>query len=154
MDDNGGSKVTGIKQIVNLKRFLQKWQNVTLGPREGGSPRSGQVHHGIPPAVTRRLRNTPNYVYAESDEDSCQSPDPPVDVPRGYLAVYVVPELRRFIIPTSYLSDPLFKVLLQKAEEEFGFDHSGGLTIPCEIETFKYLLQCMENKRKDQGDQH
>ncbi|KAH6779182.1 SAUR-like auxin-responsive protein family [Perilla frutescens var. hirtella] len=144
MDDNGGNKVTGIKQIVNLKRFLQKWQNVTLGPR--------QVHHGIPPAVTRRLR-TPN-VYAESDEDSCQSPDPPVDVPKGYLAVYVVPELRRFIIPTSYLSDPLFKVLLQKAEEEFGFDHSGGLTIPCEIETFKYLLQCMENKRKDQGDHH
>ena len=29
--------------------------------------------------------------------------------------------------------------------EEFGFDQSGGLTIPCEIETFKYLLNCIEN---------
>ncbi|KAL0426749.1 UNVERIFIED_CONTAM: Auxin-induced protein 15A [Sesamum latifolium] len=77
----------------------------------------------------------------------------PSDVPRGYLAVYVGPELRRFIIPTSYLSDPLFKVLLEKVEEEFGFDHSGGLTIPCDIETFKYLLQCMENHRKEQADQ-
>ncbi|XP_057767731.1 auxin-induced protein 10A5-like [Salvia miltiorrhiza] len=150
MDDNGGSKVTGIRQIVNLKRFLQKWQNATIGSKEGCSPRSGEMHRGISPAVTRRLRTS--NVYTESDEDSCQSPDPPVDVPRGSLAVYVVPELRRFIIPTSYLSDPLFKVLLEKAEEEFGFDQSGGLTIPCEIETFKYLLQCMENHRKDQDD--
>lgn len=148
MEENEGSKVTGIKQIVNLKRFLQKWHNVTLSHKD--NPRSGDVHHGIAPAVSRRLMNS--NVYSESDEDSCHSPDPPVDVPRGYLAVYVVPELRRFIIPTSYLSDPLFKVLLQKTEEEFGFDHSGGLTIPCEIETFKYLLQCMENNRKDHGD--
>ncbi|KAH1249079.1 hypothetical protein GmHk_05G012529 [Glycine max] len=29
-----------------------------------------------------------------------------------------------------------FMVLLEKAAEEFGFDQSGGLTIPCEIETF------------------
>ncbi|KAK4753215.1 hypothetical protein SAY87_022013 [Trapa incisa] len=36
-------------------------------------------------------------------------------------------------------------VLLKKAEEEFGFDHTGGLTIPCEIKTFKYLFKCMEN---------
>lgn len=150
MDDNEGNKVTGIRQIVNLKRFLQRWQNVTLGHKDSITPRSGEVPHGISPAVSRRLRTS--NVYAESDEDTCHSPDPPVDVPRGYLAVYVVPELRRFIIPTSYLSDPLFKLLLQKAEEEFGFDHSGGLTIPCEIETFKYLLQCMENNRKDQGD--
>lgn len=154
MDENGGSKVTGIRQIVNLKRFLQKWQNATLGPKEGCSPRSGQVHHhGISPAVSRRLRTSSN-VYSESDDDVSHSPDHPIDVPRGYLAVYVVPELRRFIIPTSYLSDPLFKVLLEKAEEEFGFDHSGGLTIPCEIETFKYLLQCMENHRKDQHDKN
>ncbi|KAL1547862.1 auxin-responsive protein SAUR50-like [Salvia divinorum] len=147
MDDDGESKATGIGQIVNLKKFLQKWQAATIGSKGGCSP---PTHHGIPPAVTRRLRTSNS--YAESDDDGCQSPDPPVDVPRGYLAVYVGPELRRFIIPTSYLRDPLFKVLLDKAEEEFGFDHSGGLTIPCEIETFKYLLQCMENHRKDQDD--
>ncbi|RZB56847.1 Auxin-induced protein 15A [Glycine soja] len=51
--------------------------------------------------------------------------------------------LRRFIIPTSYLSHTLFKVLLEKVAEEFGFDQSGGLIIPCEIETFKCLLNCI-----------
>ncbi|KAK4756732.1 hypothetical protein SAY87_006859 [Trapa incisa] len=69
---------------------------------------------------------------------------PPPDVPKGYLAVYVGEELRRFVILT-YLSHLLFKVVLEKAEEEFGFDHTGGLTTPCEIETLKYLLKCMEN---------
>lgn len=143
MDDNGGSK---IRHIVNLKGFLRKWQNVTLGPKEGNSPRSEDIPGGISPAVSRRLINSA--IHCDSDEENCQSPDPPLDVPKGYLAVYVVPERRRFIIPTSYLSDPLFKVLLEKAEEEFGFDHCGGLTIPCEIETFKYLLQCIEKNHK------
>ncbi|XP_075512442.1 auxin-responsive protein SAUR21-like [Primulina tabacum] len=149
--DNGGSnKVTGIRQIVRLKGFLQKWQYVTLGPKDQHmNPPSNQVYGGgISPAITRRLMGS--NVCCESDEDSCNSPEPPPDVPKGYLAVYVGLELRRFIIPTSYLGDPLFKVLLEKVEEEFGFDHSGGLTIPCEIETFKYLLQCMENHRKEQ----
>ncbi|KAG8373868.1 hypothetical protein BUALT_Bualt11G0070100 [Buddleja alternifolia] len=146
MDENGGTKITGIKQIVKLKGFLQKWQNVTLGPK---SPQCDQLCGGISPEICRRLRSA--NAYCESDEDSCcHSPEPPHGVPKGYLAVYVGPELRRFIIPTSYLSDPLFKVLLEKVEEEFGFDHSGGLTIPCEIETFKYLLQCMENHRKEE----
>ncbi|CAK9159248.1 unnamed protein product [Ilex paraguariensis] len=148
MEDNGGSKLNGIRQIVRLKEILQKWQNVTIGSPKGNNLDTNQPHGGISPAISRRLRSA--NPYCDSDEDGCQSPEPPHDVPKGYLAVYVGPELRRFIIPTTYLSDPLFKVLLEKAEEEFGFDHSGGLTIPCEIETFKYLLKCMENHQKDQ----
>ncbi|XP_057966858.1 protein SMALL AUXIN UP-REGULATED RNA 51 isoform X2 [Malania oleifera] len=145
MDENGGGKLTGIRQIVRLKEILQKWQSVTLSSK--GSNVSNQPHDGISPAIKQRLRY-PSHT-CDSDEENCQSLElPPPDVPKGYLAVYVGPELRRFIIPTRYLSDPLFKVLLEKAEEEFGFDHSGGLTIPCEIETFKYLLKCMENNQK------
>ncbi|CAI9297551.1 unnamed protein product [Lactuca saligna] len=158
MDENLGTKLNGIRQIVRLKEIIQRWQHVTLGARgndndddaDNNPPMSIGNHPGggINPAITMRLKGYS--VYSDSDiEDGCQSPDPPNDVPRGYLAVYVGPELRRFIIPTSYLSDPLFKVLLQKVEEEFGFDHSGGLTIPCEIETFKYLLNCMEHHQKD-----
>ncbi|KAJ1402962.1 Small auxin-up RNA [Sesbania bispinosa] len=140
-DAAGGSKLTGNWQIARLKEIFQKWQTVTLGSKESNN-HSGVNHGGISPMINKRLTNL---VYCDSDEDSCYSPQPPHDVPKGYLAVYVGPELRRFIIPTSYLSHSLFKVLLEKAAEEFGFDQSGGLTIPCEIETFKYLLNCMEN---------
>ncbi|WCJ42852.1 SAUR-like auxin-responsive protein family [Euphorbia peplus] len=160
MDDNNGSKLTGIRQIVKLKEFLQKWQSVTIGPKpnnnttpqrsranNGGiSPDNVNNPDGISPDISNRLKGK---VCCESDEESCHSPGPPPDVPKGYLAVYVGPELRRFIIPTSYLSHSLFKVLLEKVEEEFGFDHSGGLTIPCETETFKYLLNYMEYHPND-----
>ncbi|KAL6974658.1 hypothetical protein U1Q18_028839 [Sarracenia purpurea var. burkii] len=149
MEENGGTKVTGIWQIVRLKELLQRWQSVTLGPK-ANSVRSDRYHGGISPAISKRLRSCNS--YCDSDEDGFQSPEPPHGVPKGYLAVYVGPELRRFIIPTCYLSHPVFKVLLEKVEEEFGFDHSGGLTIPCEIETFKYLLKYMETHQNDQPE--
>ncbi|KAM7513499.1 hypothetical protein LguiA_003082 [Lonicera macranthoides] len=147
MGDNGGSRVTGIRQIIRLKEIIHKWQSVTIGSKGIGLGSNQPNHNGISPAIIKRVRS--GNMICDSDEECCPSPEPPHDVPKGYLAVYVGPELRRFIIPTSYLSDPLFKVLLEKVEEEFGFDHSGGLTIPCEIETFKYLLKCMENHERD-----
>ncbi|XP_042509444.1 auxin-responsive protein SAUR21-like [Macadamia integrifolia] len=60
------------------------------------------------------------------------------DVPKGHLAVYVgETQKKRFVVPVSYLNQPLFQDLLSQAEEEFGFDHPmGGLTIPCKEDTF------------------
>ncbi|XP_061363499.1 auxin-induced protein 6B-like [Gastrolobium bilobum] len=60
-----------------------------------------------------------------------------VDVPKGYLAVYVGEKMKRFVIPISYLNQPSFQYLLSQAEEEFGYDHPlGGLTIPCREDVF------------------
>ncbi|KVH96009.1 Auxin responsive SAUR protein [Cynara cardunculus var. scolymus] len=61
-----------------------------------------------------------------------------LDVPKGYLAVYVGEvQKRRFVIPLSYLNQPLFQDLLHRSEEEFGFYHAmGGLTIPCQEDAF------------------
>lgn len=142
MNDESG-KVTGTRHIVRLREILQKWQSIALSNSSVGGASAPEKPTGISPAIDKRLRSS--YLACDSDEEICPSPEAPLDVPKGYLAVYVGPELRRFIIPTSYLSLPVFKVLLEKAEEEFGFDHKGGLTLPCEIETFKYLLQCMEH---------
>ena len=59
-------------------------------------------------------------------------------VPRGHIAVYVGEmERKRFVVPISYLNHPLFADLLNRAEEEFGFNHPmGGLTIPCKEDAF------------------
>ncbi|XVE67088.1 hypothetical protein DITRI_Ditri08aG0131900 [Diplodiscus trichospermus] len=57
---------------------------------------------------------------------------PALNVPKGYFAVYVGENQKRFVIPVSHLSDPIFQDLLSLSEEEFGYDHpSGGLRIPC-----------------------
>ncbi|KAG5624863.1 hypothetical protein H5410_010081 [Solanum commersonii] len=61
-----------------------------------------------------------------------------IDVPKGHFAVYVgEKQKKRFVIPISFLSQPLFQDLLSQAEEEFGFDHPmGGVTIPCSEDVF------------------
>ncbi|KAI9127043.1 hypothetical protein K1719_001602 [Acacia pycnantha] len=59
------------------------------------------------------------------------------EVPKRYLAIYVGEEMRRFVIPISYLNQPSFQELLSEAEEEFGYDPPmGALTIPCPEDVF------------------
>ncbi|KFK44112.1 hypothetical protein AALP_AA1G217300 [Arabis alpina] len=67
----------------------------------------------------------------------------PLDVPKGHFVVYVGENRVRYVLPISFLTRPEFQVLLQQAEEEFGFDHDMGLTIPCEEVAFKSLVTSM-----------
>ncbi|EXB61799.1 hypothetical protein L484_012231 [Morus notabilis] len=62
----------------------------------------------------------------------------PVDVPKGYFAVYVgESKKKRHVVPISLLNEPSFQELLSRAEEEFGYNHPmGGLTIPCREDIF------------------
>ncbi|XP_047167302.1 indole-3-acetic acid-induced protein ARG7-like [Vigna umbellata] len=69
-----------------------------------------------------------------------QSSSKVLDAPKGYLAVYVGENMKRFVIPVSHLNQPLFQDLLSQAEEEFGYDHPmGGLTIPCSEDLFQHI---------------
>lgn len=67
-------------------------------------------------------------------------------VPKGHVAVYVGvhnKEKKRYVVPLSCLSHPAFQKLLVRAEEEFGFNHPmGGLTIPCDEQTFAHMVGC------------
>ncbi|CAN6463613.1 unnamed protein product [Victoria cruziana] len=60
-------------------------------------------------------------------------------VPKRHFAVYVGESRRRFMVPTSYLKNPIFQGLLKTAEEEYGFEHHNGLTIPCSEDAFQSL---------------
>ncbi|KAE8716863.1 SAUR-like auxin-responsive protein family [Hibiscus syriacus] len=58
-------------------------------------------------------------------------------VPKGYFVVYVGENQKRFVIPVSFLNQPLFQGLLGMSEEEFGYSHpTGGLKIPCNEDIF------------------
>ncbi|KAI5664710.1 hypothetical protein M9H77_24033 [Catharanthus roseus] len=61
----------------------------------------------------------------------------PSTTPNGTFAVYVGEERQRFVVPTVYLSHPLFKMLLEKAYNEFGFNQKSGLVVPCSVATFQ-----------------
>lgn len=68
------------------------------------------------------------------------------DVPKGHFAVYVGETQKRFVVPISYLSHPLFQELLHWTEEEFGFEHPmGGLTIPCREDYFTSITSLLSS---------
>lgn len=116
-------KVNTITQIVRLKQVMKRWKTISLKLRSGPS---------------------------DSDSDSDSIPTRK-RIPSGSLAVYVGLERRRFVIPTRFLNLPLFVSLLDKAEEEYGFQSSGGLVLPCEVDFFKGALKLLERDEQRFG---
>ncbi|KAE8677432.1 Auxin-responsive protein SAUR36 [Hibiscus syriacus] len=63
-----------------------------------------------------------------------------MEVPKGHLAIYVGQkdgDYHRVLVPIVYFNHPLFGELLREAEEEYGFSHQGGITIPCRFSEFE-----------------
>lgn len=85
--------------------------------------------------------------------DSTYVPD---DVKEGHFAVIAEggEEPKRFVMPLSCLTNSTFLRLLEQAEEEYGFDHEGALTIPCrpnELERILHAQQWQEGGSETAG---
>lgn len=66
-----------------------------------------------------------------------------VDVPAGHVAVCVGSSSRRFVVRATSLNHPVFRQLLQQAEEEYGSPSNGRpglLSLPCDEVLFEHLL--------------
>ena len=51
------------------------------------------------------------------------------------------------MIPSVYLSHPIFLMLLDKAREEYGFKQTAGLMVPCIVDILEeslWLIECSE----------
>ncbi|KAG2289693.1 hypothetical protein Bca4012_029253 [Brassica carinata] len=67
----------------------------------------------------------------------------PKDVPKGHLVVYVGEESRRFVIKITLLTHPLFKALLDQAQDAYGFNSADSrLWIPCDVSAFLNVARC------------
>ncbi|XP_074324397.1 protein SMALL AUXIN UP-REGULATED RNA 51-like [Apium graveolens] len=64
----------------------------------------------------------------------------PLDVPKGHFVAYVGNNRSRYVVPISLLTIPVFQALLQEAAEEFGFDYTTGIIIPCPEDVFLSLI--------------
>ncbi|KAG8365841.1 hypothetical protein BUALT_Bualt17G0013800 [Buddleja alternifolia] len=76
--------------------------------------------------------------------------------PEGCFSVYVGTDRQRFVIKTEYVNHPLFKMLLEEAESEYGYSSEGPLVLPCEVDHFIKVLMEMDycediRKRKGRG---
>ncbi|GJV01824.1 small auxin-up RNA [Tanacetum coccineum] len=64
--------------------------------------------------------------------------------PEGCFPVYVGLEKQRFNIKTKYANHPLFTMLLEDAETEYGHNSNGPLSLPCDVDLFFKVLAEME----------
>lgn len=68
----------------------------------------------------------------------------PKDVKQGHFAVIAVDgchePTQKFAVPLMYLEHPMFRELLERAEEEYGFDHEGALMVPCRPSHLQMIL--------------
>ncbi|KAL3622300.1 hypothetical protein CASFOL_033711 [Castilleja foliolosa] len=79
------------------------------------------------------------------------------DVPKGCLAVRVgaqEEEPQRIIIPVNYFNHPLFLQLLKEAEEEYGFEQKGTITIPCKLDQFRCVQRMIDKERHHHHHHH
>ncbi|KAI4355925.1 hypothetical protein L6164_004649 [Bauhinia variegata] len=139
MDSKKSNK---IREIVRLQQILKKWKKVASANNSNNdsSASSSSSSKGI-----KFLKRTLSFTDIAS---SSSSNDHGV-VPKGFLAVCVGKELKRFVIPTEYLTHQAFVVLLREAEDEFGFQQEGVLKIPCPVSVFQKILKLVEEADKD-----
>ncbi|KAJ0257465.1 Uncharacterized protein HA466_0083210 [Hirschfeldia incana] len=64
---------------------------------------------------------------------------------KGHFAVYTR-EGRRFVLPLDYLKHPIFQVLLEMAEEEFGSTICGPLKVPCDGGLMDHILMLLRKR--------
>ncbi|KAL2903785.1 Auxin-responsive protein SAUR32 [Bienertia sinuspersici] len=64
--------------------------------------------------------------------------------PKGCLSVYVGPDKQRFVVKIECTNHPLFRMLLEEAELEYGFNSNGPIMLPCEVDLFIKVLYEMD----------
>ncbi|KAK1361143.1 Auxin responsive SAUR protein [Heracleum sosnowskyi] len=78
------------------------------------------------------------------------------EIPKGRFAIMVGrgEEQQKFIIPVTYISHPLFTELLQEAEEEYGFNHQGVISIPCHVHRFRDVQSLIDKENTQHPNNH
>ncbi|KAG8378047.1 hypothetical protein BUALT_Bualt08G0097500 [Buddleja alternifolia] len=68
---------------------------------------------------------------------------------KGHFVVYSK-DNKRFLVPICFLNHPIFRVLLEMAEEEYGSTVDGPLQVPFEKEIVEYILSLLRKNSAEE----
>ncbi|KAK1552915.1 hypothetical protein Q3G72_025714 [Acer saccharum] len=139
MDLNKGSKS---KKGNNL--IIKTWQRCKSIGRGGSGSSFNRVQP--PRTLTTKSKSWAHMTFSPEEEDEKPARKRRV-APEGCFSVYVGPQKQRFVIKTEYVNHPLFKLLLEEAESEYGFNSEGPLVLPCKVDVFYKVLTAMESDK-------
>ncbi|KAK9110250.1 hypothetical protein Sjap_018310 [Stephania japonica] len=91
----------------------------------------------------------PQRILHSDEEEAKRKEKKKMKAKKGWLAVKVGLEddrLERFAIPMYYLHNPLFKPLMERAKETYGYSTSGPLRLPCSVDEFISLRSRIEGQ--------
>lgn len=130
----------------------------------------GQMNDRAPPTSLLSIPGSPTRPMVKSKSWSTFHPSSPISQrvdkltmarsknqrvsplsPKGCLSVYVGPDKQRFVLKIGCTSHPLFRMLLDEAELEYGYHSDGPLMLPCEVELFIKVLYEMEANDHDEN---
>lgn len=131
-----------LNSVKSLERLNSVRKNLEKMVRGLGSFQSKGKHH-----YRSLSADSQQAKYLKKSSSSSRDNE----IPEGCFAVYVGEERRRFVVPTVYLSHPIFLMLLDKAREEYGFKHKEGLTVPCDVKVFEESLSLIECSQSASG---
>ncbi|KAI3765477.1 hypothetical protein L2E82_15512 [Cichorium intybus] len=109
------------KKLVSFKKLAKK-------VKVNRNPAKEPSHH--------------DYLLKKYGEEGCTEPYTTTPTPTGFFAIYVGDEPRRFVVPTGYLSHPLFKMLLEKAYDDEEWNNR--LVVPCSVTAFQEVVSAVE----------
>ncbi|KAL3511477.1 hypothetical protein ACH5RR_030878 [Cinchona calisaya] len=117
--------------------IFKTWERCrSFGRKTGSSPRINLQH-----AAT--LKSSKSWPAFGATMDQRRAKNPRV-APEGCFSVYVGDQKQRFVIKTECLNHPLFKILLEEAESEYGYTSDGPLELPCDVGLFVKVLVEMD----------
>ncbi|GER28322.1 SAUR-like auxin-responsive protein family [Striga asiatica] len=129
------------KKMMDSGRFVKKMVR-----------KVSKTHDKQSKAMEKHFLLTDDQLISDNSRHKSKNGKISAHIPRGFVAVYVGPDSRRFLIPTKILSVPKFKELMDKSAEEYGYEQQGGLSIPCDEDEFRKLLakkKCSHRKKQN-----
>ncbi|XVF55504.1 hypothetical protein PTKIN_Ptkin06aG0041300 [Pterospermum kingtungense] len=99
------------------------------------------IRKGFHVSSTSRVPALVNDVVVFDEQINVATPIPD-DVGEGYFTVLAVlgKETQRFVIELDNLTNPAFLSLLELAQEEYGFQQKGVLSLPCRPQELQNIL--------------